>query len=218
MESLEELMNEGSTTLPPVKTGTGKTFKGRRDTNEKFAWENETDLYETNEPAISAIYDYVIKSLPNKDGLMFYELAMGNGNIVQYIQSKGLNIVGTDKYTQKLSVDFIDDVIPDCYDFIITNPPFNKATEFLEKCYETKKPFLLLLPFEYLTTVSRYKIFHEFGVVVYIIFPKPTFDVKGKEVGVGGCAWYYGNSGLVSKGEIVVKHCCDANYISTFTE
>lgn len=217
MERLEELVNEGSNTLPPVK-GTGKTYKGRRDTTNKCDWENCTDLYETTEPAISAIYDYVIKSLPNKDGLMFYEPAMGNGNIVQYFQSKGLNIVGSDKYTQNLSVDFIEDEIPDCYDFIITNPPFNKATEFLEKCYETKKPFLLLLPLEYLSSASRYKIFHEHGVIIYIIFPKPKFDVKGKDVDIGGCAWYYGNSGLVSKGEIVVKHCCDDNYINTFIE
>ena len=149
---------------------------------------------------------------------MFYEPAMGNGNIVNYFKSKGLNIVGTDKYSQESSVDFIEDTISDCYDFVITNPPFNRATEFIEKCYESKKPFLLLLPLEYLGLASRYSLFYENGVIIYIIFPKPRFVNNGTERQVGECAWYYGNSGLVGKGEITVKHCCDASYVNTFVE
>ena len=220
MELLDELINGGSNTVPPERLTKDKAFafKGRRNNNNKSSWENNSDLYETQDNTISAIYDYVIQNLSGNDAIMFYEPAMGNGKIVNYFKSKGLNIVGTDKHTQSASVDFIEDTIPDCYDFIITNPPFNQATSFIAKCYESRKPFLLLLPFEYLATSSRYSLFYEHGVVVYIVFPRARFVADGKEKQVGDVAWYYGNSGLVGKGEITVKHCCDVDYINTFVE
>ena len=193
--------------------GTPKSYKGRRNNNDIKKWENETDLYETNEKAILAIYDFVISKLPNFKEIMFYEPAMGNGRIINVLKSKGIQIYGNDKFTQGHSVDYLTDIVPDTlYDFIITNPPFNKATEFLKKMYESAKPFLLLLPFDYLSTISRYSLFHEYGVIIYILFPKPRFTKEGKEIQVASSAWYYGNSGRVTKGEILVKHCYDETY------
>ena len=112
---------DGPDVKPPVGKSRTEIYHEMRDkSSSKSKLDKEMDLYETTDKSIGAIYDYLIKSLPNKDGLMFYEPAMGIGNIVSYFKSKGLNIVGTDKYSQESSVDFIEDTIPDCYDFIIS--------------------------------------------------------------------------------------------------
>lgn len=48
---------------------------------------------------------------------------------------------------------------PDDYDIIISNPPFSKKDEVIERLYALNKPFMILLPLNTLQGKKRYKSF-----------------------------------------------------------
>jgi len=60
-------------------------------------------------------------------------------------------------------------------DCIITNPPFSKKNEFIERCYELKRPFALLLPFAALETGRRQKQWRK-GLQLIIINKRLNFE------------------------------------------
>ena len=48
---------------------------------------------------------------------------------------------------------------PEHWDILISNPPFSKKDEILERCYKLGKPFAVLLPMNSLQGKKRYKYF-----------------------------------------------------------
>ena len=178
-------------------------FFGRRSSADAKGLQ---DLYETPPHATQAIIDVVINQLPNKDLLVFYDCACGNNAVVNVFLSNNLHAIGTDLYTQVNKVDYLTDDIP-YYDFLITNPPFSDSTKFLKKAYESGKPFLLLLNLLHLGRKAKYLLFQQYGVIIYCVFPSPRFLHNGKNVHIEESAWFYGNSGSVGAGQIVVTHC-----------
>lgn len=58
---------------------------------------------------------------------------------------------------------------------IITNPPYSLKDDFLEKCYEWKKPFCLLLPITALEGKKRGKMFREKGIEVLVFDGRVQF-------------------------------------------
>ena len=150
------------------------------------------------------LIDNVISEIPNCDSLVYYDCACGNNAIVNVFLKNELQCIGTDLFTQDVKVDYLNDELPE-HDFIVTNPPFSLGTKFLKKLYESGKPFILLLPVVNVSRKAKHLLFHEYGVIMYCTFPRGPFLREGKQVQVDECAWFYGNSGKVSKGEIVVK-------------
>lgn len=164
------------------------------------------DLYETPAKATQSIIDTVISKLPNHKDLILYDCCCGNNAIVNVLINNGYKAIGTDKYTQEVSIDALIDLLPE-HDIIITNPPFNVSTAFVKKFYETGKPFLMILPINNLSRKNKHILFQQYGVIVYTIFPLPKYLHKGKDVQADETAWFYGNSGEVGEGEIIVKYC-----------
>ena len=126
--------------------------------------------------------------------------------MVNVLLKNGLKAIGTDKFTKDKSLDALVDELPP-YDMIVTNPPFNLGTKFLKMFYESGKPFLVILPIKNLGRQEKHKLFYQYGIIMYCIFPKPDFLCNGKSIQADETAWMYGNSGLVSEGEIIVKYC-----------
>lgn len=60
---------------------------------------------------------------------------------------------------------------PEHFDCVITNPPYAKKQQFLERAYELGRPFALLLPLTTLETGKRQNLFKKHGVQI-ILFPK----------------------------------------------
>ena len=178
-------------------------FRGQRTSSDM---RGRQELYETPIHATQSIIEALIEKLPNNEDLKYYDCACGNKAIVNVMIHNGFDCIGTDLYTQSAFVDYLKDEIPN-HDFIITNPPFNQANEFLQKAYDSKKPFLMLLPIDCLGTKKKHLMFHMYGVIVYCIFPKPKFLHEGKHVQIDNTGWFYGNSGLVGEGEIIIKNC-----------
>lgn len=164
------------------------------------------ELYETPARATQSIIDTVISKIPKHKDLIFYDCCCGNNAIVNVLINQGYKAIGTDKFTQEVSVDALKDPLPE-HDIIITNPPFNVSTQFLKMFYESGKPFLMILPTCNISRKHKHILFQQYGVIAYCIFPKPTYLHDGKEFQIDETAWFYGNSGEVGEGEIIVKYC-----------
>ena len=82
---------------------------------------------------------------------VIWECAAGKGNLVNALRQDGFTVIATDILE---GTDFLTNNIP-IAGYIITNPPFSKKNEFIERCYELGKPFALLLPLRALETKRR---------------------------------------------------------------
>jgi len=81
------------------------------------------------------------------------------------------------------------------YDCIVTNPPYSKKDEFLERAYQIKKPFAFLLPLTALEGKKRMALFRENGLEI-IFLPKRINFITPTGKGSGAwfaVAWFCGN-------------------------
>lgn len=127
------------------------------------------------------------------------EPCAGNGNISQVLQQKfdsqwhrlleltqyeirpetkdNLENYGTIKIC-----DYLKETLPDRANYIITNPPFSLAKEFVEKSHEVKAAIIyMLLPLSFLGSSGRYNFFKEYKPTgIYILSERPSFTDNGK--------------------------------------
>ena len=109
------------------------------------------ELY-TPKEAIYPILKYLDK---NK---IYWECTdFGGSNITKILRENGFKIINT----KKEQIDFLEQTPDFKFDVIITNPPYSLKNEFLKKCYEYNKPFLLLLPLTALEGKERNKLYKE---------------------------------------------------------
>lgn len=114
---------------------------------------NSQDFYPTPPDATQALIDFL--KIPR--GRTIWEPAVGKGDLANVLRANWYFVIGTDIQT---GTDFLTcDVVP-C-DWIITNPPFSLAEQFIRKCVEFKKPFALLLKSQYWHAKSRLSLFRE---------------------------------------------------------
>ena len=85
-------------------------------------------------------------------------------------------------HTSKNEVDFLKDKVNFKFDVIITNPPYSLKNEFLQKCYEYNKPFMLLLPLTALEGKERGKLYREKGIEVIVLDKRINFMKEKKNV------------------------------------
>ena len=169
----------------------------------------QQDLYETSPKTVQAIIDELIVKIPNYKQLVLWEPFAGNNKIVDVIVSNGMRCVGTDKFTYDVSTDYltITDVDIPYHDMVISNPPFCISTDILNKLYASNKPFIMLLPLVNVSRIKKHKLFMKYGIIIYIVFPTPTFLREGRTIQVDVCAWFYYSPNVCSPGSIVIKNC-----------
>ena len=126
---------------------------------------------------------------------IYYDCTSGvSSNIVDCLTSNGYKCVSSgDK-------DFLIDEIPDGVNIIITNPPYSKKDKFIERCYELKKPFALLLPVSSLQGQKRGEMFAENGIEILAL--KKRIDFTGKGSPHFGVAWFCYN---ILKKQLIFK-------------
>ena len=139
------------------------------------------DDFQTPPEALEPLLPYLIK------GWHIWECASGNGNLVAELLERRFVVTGTDILPETDSrgqVDFLDFTIEKYptfgFDCIITNPPFKYKQQFLEKCYELKKPFALLLPLTTFETEKRQKLFREKRLEVIFMPKRINFETPNK--------------------------------------
>lgn len=120
----------------------GKNFSANNASGRR----KKSDFYETP----YSITRHLLSIEPFDFSLTFCEPACGSGAIVKVLQEKVNRVTAYD-----LEKNFLTET--EQYDYIVTNPPFSLAYEFVLKAKQiAKKKFALLLPLSYLHGKKRY--------------------------------------------------------------
>jgi hypothetical protein len=114
---------------------------------------------------------------------LIWECAGGTGNITNYLNKIGKDVVETDieNGNNFMEVNY-------CCDAIITNPPYSKKNDFLKRAFELGKPFAFLLPLTTLESAMRSELFRDKNIQVLI--PNKRFDFTGKKNCWFATAWF----------------------------
>jgi hypothetical protein len=96
--------------------------------------------------------------------------------------ARGFKVVGGPKE------DFLDGpgARKNGFDCIITNPPYSRKDEYLEKCYKLGRPFALLLPLTALEGRKRQALYKKYGVQLIV----PSRRINFITPGGGRSAWF----------------------------
>lgn len=116
------------------------------------------DLYPTPPEVTVALMRFL--KLPRSTQI--WEPACGQGDMVEALRGCGMLVYGTDIRSGQ---DFLDswqprNTIAAC-SWIITNPPFSLADEFIRHAAEIGKPFAMLLKAQYWHAAKRAQLFRE---------------------------------------------------------
>ena len=134
--------------------------------------EKNDDLYTPRE----AVYP-VLKYLDKQK--VYWECTdFGDSNITKVLKENGFKVISTNKK----QLDFLNEIAKFNFDVIITNPPYSLKNEFLKKCYEYNKPFLLLLPLTALEGKERNKLYRKYGIEVIVLDKRINFMKEKKNV------------------------------------
>ena len=122
---------------------------------------------DTPEEAVRYLLPYLPPPL-----LSIWEPCPGNHAMTRALEKvSGLDVVET-------TFDFLSSfILENGYDVIVTNPPFSKKAQFIERCVQIGKPWALLLPVTTLG-VRRCQINLK---DTEILFPPKRIDFTGKK-------------------------------------
>lgn len=117
------------------------------------AGRRQSDLYPTPPEVTVAL----LRFLNFPSGVSVWEPAAGDGDMADVISQYAFPVYVTDI---RDGTDFLQSSIDDA-DWIITNPPFSLAEEFIRHAAELNKPFAMLLKAQYWHAAKRAKLFEE---------------------------------------------------------
>lgn len=151
---------------------------------------HKNDFYPTPPECTIALLEFLKKYNLIRYGDNVWEPACGDGAMVNAMRKKGYDAFGTDitEGYDYLTTDFSKEC-----DWIITNPPFSLAKEFIERSLLFKKPFALLLKSQYWHSARRYELFenHAPNFVLPLTW-RPDFTNKGNSLlDMMWCVWIY---------------------------
>lgn len=166
------------------------------------------DYYDTPEKITEALFKR------EKFNGVVYEPACGEGEMVKiitkYNQCISSDIRNDENIFGLKNIDFLQQNIS--MENIVTNPPYNNATEFLIhglKYFEKKMAFLCRLNF--LESKKRYNIFKNSPLkTVYIFSKRQTLSPKGSGIEKGGMivyAWFIWEKNY--RGKPIIEWICD---------
>lgn len=137
---------------------------------------NGSDFYQTPAYAVELL-------LPFLDPLWtVWEPVSGQGMLAHTLRERIGRVVTTDidPISDEVPFDFLADEPNFNFDCIVTNPPFSQKDSFLEKCYEYRKPFALLMPLTALEGKRRHKSYTQRGIQLIVPDARISFyDFEG---------------------------------------
>lgn len=147
------------------------------------ATRRERDLYMTPKSA----FDLMLPYLPRDK--VIWEPACGDGRIVNWIKEAGGDAVGNDL---AYGYDFLTDTRN--HDFILTNPPFSLAAEFVDHALKLAPEVMMLLPLNFAGSQKRHRWFRRIGVnAKFNLSERPCFTEDGKTDSNDYAWWYWGS-------------------------
>ena len=138
------------------------------------------DDFQTPAEALEVLLPYLKKEW------IIWECAEGKGNLTRELKEKGFGVIGSDILN---GVDFLfdSDGIAQQSSCIITNPPYSKKEEFIERCYQLGKPFALLMPLTALEGQKRQAYYQKYGMQLILLNRRINFETPS---GNGGGSWF----------------------------
>ena len=152
----------------------------------------ESDFYATPKDCIQNFINHY-GSINGK----VLEPSAGNGNIVEIIKNNGINIITSLELREEeknnleaisdsvIIGDFLKFETTEKFDYIIGNPPYSLAQDFLEKCFEIADEdtkIIMLLRTNFLESKKRYDFWQKHPVNgLYVLSKRPSFTGKGTD-------------------------------------
>ena len=179
----------------------GKNFSGNTGRKEKKR--KPSDFYETPYSLTRHLLNH--EHFDYKTNVC--EPACGNGAITKILKEKWDSSLITEYDIEK---NFLNET--ETYDYVITNPPFSIANQFIEKAKKVaNKKFAFLLPLSYLHGKKRYDTIYtdlNYGLKTVHVFTRypmlgDTLREDGKyRTGMMVYAWYIFENGYSDKPSI----------------
>ena len=144
----------------------------------KIQMNGRSDEFMTPEFAINPLLPYL------NNFKTIWECAWGKGSLAKHFEKKGFEVIG-EPFKDFLNKDLGLNI--DGFDIIITNPPYSLKDKFLERCYELKKPFALLMPLTALEGKKRGELYKKHGIQLIIPNKRINFVTPS---GKGSGAWF----------------------------
>jgi hypothetical protein len=162
----------------------------------------KSDFYETPFSMTHQILDRIHWNI--KDSIL--EPSCGNSAIVQVLKNYFTNISHYDLYKGEYKRNFL--LEDQQYDYIITNPPYSLAHEFILKAKEiARKEFCFLLPLSYLHGQKRFiEIYRDTAFLLKTVYVFTRYPLLGEELredgkyntGMQVYAWFLWNKSYKS--------------------
>lgn len=118
-----------------------------------------------------------------------HEAAGGDGRIVRFLESKGIETTYSELEEGKDFFDYSGEV-----DLIFTNPPYSQAQEFIEHAISCAPTVIMLLRINFLGSQKRYNFWQQFSPDgLYVLSKRPSFtdNFRGhKTVDATDYAWF----------------------------
>jgi hypothetical protein len=127
---------------------------------------DSSDQLQTPAYALEPLLPYL------KPEWLIWEPACGEGLLVGALRDHGFAVAGSDIL---YGHDFLT-MEPEKCDAVVTNPPYSKAAEFLERCYALGRPFALLVKVESIGTKGFQELYQQYGFEW--IFVRPRINYK----------------------------------------
>lgn len=118
----------------------------------------KNDFYPTPPETSKALIDFLKEKFLIHTGQTVWECACGEGAISNVLRDHAIRVWETD--IQK-GQDFLKYEMQEPFDWIITNPPFCLAEDFIRKAFQYEKPFAMLLKAQYWHSAKRRKLFQD---------------------------------------------------------
>jgi len=137
----------------------------------------KTDEVFTPAYAINPLLPYLRKEW------VILESAYGDGHLAVSLRNAGYTVVGSKDYN------FLTEELIKC-DCIVTNPPYSLKTKFLKRCFDSGKPFALLLPLTALEGKVRNALYREHEIQIIIPDRRIHFLMTETRLGKKSSAWF----------------------------
>ena len=93
------------------------------------------------------------------ESTIIWEPACGQNHMVDVMRAYGYQVIGTDISD---GINFLTASTPQGVSWIITNPPWSQAQDFIERCICSDKPFALLLKSQYWHAKKRLSLYRKY--------------------------------------------------------
>jgi hypothetical protein len=144
----------------------------------KIQMTGRSDEFGTPKEAIDILLPYL------KKDWVIWECAWGKGSLANHLEKEGFEVIG-EPFKDFLNKDL--GLNKEGFNCIVTNPPYSKKEEFLQRCFEIGKPFALLMPLTALEGKKRGELYRKYGIS--LIIPNKRFNFETPS-GKGSGAWF----------------------------